>query len=65
VAVNGDIGKTMAMVTKTGDNAYRETDTRNGKTVGTTDMTVDGNVMHVVSTNALDGSSMKYDMKRS
>jgi hypothetical protein len=65
VAVNGDIGKTMAAVTKTGDNAYRETDTRNGKTVGTTDMTIDGDVMHVVSKNEQDGSSMKYDLKRS
>jgi hypothetical protein len=65
VAVNGDIGKTMATVTKTGDNSYRETDTRNGKTVGTTEMTLDGDVMHVVSKNALDGSTTKYDMKRS
>ena len=65
VAVNGDIGKTMAAVTKTGDNTYRETDTRNGKTVGSNDMTVDGDVMHVVSKNELDGSTTKYDMKRS
>jgi hypothetical protein len=55
----------MAAVSKTGDNTYREVDTRNGKTVGTTDMTLDGDVMHVVSKNELDGSTMKYDAKRS
>jgi len=65
VAVNGDIGKTMVAVTKTGDNAYRETNKRNGKVVGTNDMTFDGDVMHVVSRNELDGSTTKYDAKRS
>jgi len=65
VAVQGDIGKTMASVTKTGDNAWRETDKRGGKVIGTTDMTLDGDVLHVVSHNERDGSTMKYDMKRS
>jgi hypothetical protein len=65
VPVQGDIGKTMASVTKTGDNAWRETDKRDGKTVSTMDMTLDGDVIHVVSHNERDGSTMKYDMKRS
>jgi hypothetical protein len=29
------------------------------------DMTLDGDVIHVVSHNERDGSTMKYDMKRS
>jgi hypothetical protein len=63
--VKGDIGGTIASVTKTGDNAYREVDKQDGKVVGTTDMTLDGDTMHVVSHNERDGSTMKYDMKRS
>lgn len=65
VPIQGDIGKTMASVTKTGDNAWRETDKQDGKVIGTTDMTLDGDVIHVVSKNERDGSTMKYDMKRS
>jgi hypothetical protein len=65
VPVQGDIGKTMASVTKTGDNAWRETDKRDGKTISMMDMTLDGDVIHVVSHNERDGSTMKYDMKRS
>ena len=65
VPIQGDIGKTTAAVTKTGDNAYRETDKRDGKVVSTTDMTVDGDKIHVVNHNERDGSTMKYDLKRS
>jgi hypothetical protein len=65
VAVNGDLGKTMAAVTKTGDNTYREIDKRDGKVISTTDMTLDGDTMHVVNKDERNGSTMKYDMKRS
>jgi hypothetical protein len=65
VPIQGDIGKTTAAVTKTGDNAYRETDKRDGKVISTTDMTVDGDKIHVVNHNERDGSTMKYDLKRS
>ncbi|HEY7807919.1 MAG TPA: hypothetical protein VIC34_12035 [Croceibacterium sp.] len=65
VPIQGDIGKTMASVTKTGDNAYRETDKQGGKTISTTDFTVDGDVMHVVNHDEHNGSTMKYDAKRS
>ena len=65
VPVQGDIGKTMASVAKTGDNAWRETDKQDGKVIGTTDMTLDGDTLHVVSKDERDGSTMKYDMKRS
>jgi hypothetical protein len=64
VPVQGDIGKTMAAVTKTGDNAWRETDKLNGKVISTMDMTLDGDTLHVVSHSERDGSTMKYDMKR-
>jgi len=63
--IKGDLGGTTASVKKTGDNTYEETDTRKGKVVGVTDMTVDGDTLHVVSKNSLDGSSTTYDMKRS
>jgi hypothetical protein len=65
VPVKGDIGGTTASVTKTGDNAYREVDKRDGKAISTTDFTVDGDKLHVVSRNERDGSTMKYDAKRS
>jgi hypothetical protein len=65
VPVKGDIGGTTASVTKTGDNAYREVDQRAGKTISTTDFTVDGDKLHVVSHDERDGSTMKYDAKRS
>lgn len=65
VPIQGDIGKTTASVTKTGDNTYRETDKRDGKVIGTSDMTVDGDILHVVSKDERNGSTTKYDMKRS
>ena len=63
--IKGDIGGTTASVKKTGDKTYEETDTRNGKVVSVTATTVDGDTLHIVSQNKLDGSSMKYDAKRS
>ena len=63
--IKGDIGGTTASVKKTGDKTYEETDTRDGKVVSVTATTVDGDTLHIVSQNKLDGSSMKYDAKRS
>ena len=54
----------MASVTKTGDNTYRETDKRDGKVIGTSEMTVDGDTLHVVSKDERNGSTTRYDMKR-
>jgi hypothetical protein len=65
VPVQGDTAKTMVSLTKTGDNAWRETDKRDGKVISTTDMTLDGNTIHVVNHDERDGSTLKYDMKRS
>lgn len=62
--IKGDLGGTTASVKKTGDNAYEETDTRGGKVINVTDMTVDGNTMHIVSHSQQDGSTLKYDAKR-
>jgi hypothetical protein len=62
--VKGDIGGTKISVTKTGDNSYKETNTRDGKVISTTEYTVDGNTAHVVGHDERDGSTVKYDMKR-
>ena len=52
-------------VVKSGDNSYQVTSTRDGKTVNVTDYTIDGDTMHVVSSNELSGSTVTYDAKRS
>jgi hypothetical protein len=62
--IKGDSAGTMASVTKTGDNAYEETDKRDGKVLSVTDFTVDGNTLHIVSHNKRDGSTMTYDANR-
>jgi len=64
VPVQGDTAKTMVSLTKTGDNAWRETDKRDGKVFSTTDITLDGDTIHAVNHDERDGSTMKYDMKR-
>ncbi|MGZ3196172.1 MAG: hypothetical protein ACXWI1_03575 [Croceibacterium sp.] len=63
--IKGDIAGTTASVKKTGDNVYEETDTRDGKVVGVTDMTVDGGKLHVVGQDKRNGSTTKYDANRS
>ena len=40
--IKGDLGGTTASVKKTGDNTYEETDTRGGKVISVSDITVDG-----------------------
>lgn len=62
--VKGDVAGTMVSVTKTGDNAYRIVSKRDGKAVNTTDLTIDGAMLHATSKNEQDGSSMTYDAKR-
>jgi hypothetical protein len=65
VPIKGDIGGTMAQVTKSGD-SWVETDTRDGKTVSVTtfSLTPDGK-LHAVSEDPRDGSKTTYDATRS
>ena len=63
--VKGDIGGTKVSVTRTGDKSYKETNKRDGKVISTTEYAVDGDTVHVVGHDERDGSTIKYDMKRS
>ena len=62
--IKGDIGGTVASLTKNGDSIV-ETDKRDGKVVSVTTMTPgsDGK-LHVVSEDKRDGSSSKFDMNK-
>jgi type II secretory pathway pseudopilin PulG len=64
VPIKGDIGGTMAAVTKNGD-AIVETDKRGGKVISVTTMTpgADGK-LHVVNEDKLGGSTAKFDMNK-
>jgi hypothetical protein len=61
----GDVGKTMVSAKKTGDNAYQVTAKRDGKVLNVRTYTIDGDTLHIVSENKRDGSTLKYDAKRS
>lgn len=63
--ITGDIGKTVVSAKKTGDNTYEVTAKRDGKVLNVRTYTVDGDTLHVVSANKRDGSTLKYDAKRS
>jgi hypothetical protein len=64
VPLEGSRSGVMVAVVKTGDNSYRETFTRNGETVGTTDWTVDGNVLTAVSVDPRDNSKSTVTARR-
>ena len=63
--VTGDVGKTVVSAKKTGDNTYEVTAKRDGKVINVRTYTVDGDTLHVVSESKRDGSTLKYDAKRS
>jgi hypothetical protein len=63
--ITGDVGKTVVSAKKTGDNTYEVTAKRDGKVLNVRTYTVDGDTLHVVSENKRDGSTLKYDAKRS
>jgi hypothetical protein len=64
VPVKGDIGGTMASVTRNGD-SFVETDTRGGKVISVTTMTpgADGK-LHVVNEDKQGGSTAKFTMDK-
>jgi len=64
VPIQGDIGKTMASVTKTGDNTWHTVTKIKGKEVGSSDMTLDGGVLHITSIDTATGNKTSYDAKR-
>ena len=65
VPIKGDLAKTTAAVAKSGD-SYVETDTRDGKVVGTTTFSVgsDGK-LHVVGEDKLSGSKTTWTATKS
>lgn len=64
VAIEGSNSGTMVAVAQTGDGAYRETYSRDGETVGVTDITIDGDTMSVVSTDPRDNSVVRWTATR-
>jgi hypothetical protein len=66
VPIKGDIAGTTAAVKKVGDNAYQETDKRDGKVVSVTTYTVaaDGK-LNVVNEDKTNGSTTKWSATKS
>ncbi len=64
VLIKGDPGKTMAAVAKTGPNTMVETDSRVGKVVNVTTMTVNGGKAEFVSVDKRNGKTFKYSAIR-
>lgn len=65
VPIKGDIANTTAAIKKVGDNAYLETDKRDGKVIGTTTFTLgaDGK-LSVVGEDKLAGTTTKWAATR-
>ncbi|QZD86240.1 hypothetical protein [Qipengyuania psychrotolerans] len=64
VAVEGSNSNTMVAVEKTGANSYRETYSRDGETLSTTEMVVEGDTISATSTDARDGSKVTWTASR-
>ncbi len=62
--ISGDMANTMVSVTKTGENSWTQVTKRDGKVVGTTEFNLDGDTLHVVSTNERTGDKTSYDARR-
>jgi hypothetical protein len=62
--IKGDSAGTTVSATRTGDKTYQFVSKRDGKVLNTTDITIDGALMHAKSKSEQDGSSMSYDAKR-
>ena len=64
VAIEGSESNVMAAVERTGDNSFRQTFSRDGETLSTTELTVEGNTLSGVSTDARDGSVVRWTATR-
>ncbi|MBX7540876.1 hypothetical protein [Qipengyuania sphaerica] len=64
VPIEGNNSNVMAAIERTGDNTYRQTFTRDGETLSTTDITIDGDTMNGVSTDARDDSVVRWSATR-
>jgi hypothetical protein len=62
--ITGDPAGATVSVTKTGDNTWHMVTKIKGKEVSTSDMTLDGDMMHVTTTNTANGNKTSYDAKR-
>ena len=64
VAVEGSTDGTMVAIEQTGPNTYKETYTFDGEVVSTLDMTVDGDTLNFVATDARTGAVYRSSAKR-
>lgn len=64
VAIEGSNSGMMVAVERTGDNGYRETYSRDGETLSVTELTVDGDTLTGVSTDARDDSVVRWTATR-
>ncbi|MBT8426525.1 MAG: hypothetical protein KJO02_00700, partial [Erythrobacter sp.] len=64
VAIDGNDAGEMVKVESTGDNSFLETYTRDGETIYTTELTVDGDTLSGVGTDAKDGSIVRWSATR-
>jgi hypothetical protein len=62
--ITGDPAGATVAVTKTGDNTWHIVTKVKGKEVGVSDMTLDGDTMHVTNTDTATGNKTTYDAKR-
>jgi hypothetical protein len=62
--ITGDPAGATVSVTKTGDNTWHTVTKIKGKEVGSSDMTLDGGVLHITSIDTATGNKTSYDAKR-
>ncbi len=64
VAIEGNNSNVMVSVEQTGENAYRETYSRDGEVLSTTDVSVDGDTLSAVNRDERDGAVVRYTAQR-
>ncbi len=64
VAIEGNNAGVMVAVERMGENGYRETFSRDGETLSVTEITVDGDTINAVSTDAQDNSVVRWSATR-
>lgn len=64
VAIEGSDSGVMVAVERLPDNSFRETYSRDGETLSSTDITIDGNTLSGVSSGARDGSVVRWTATR-
>ena len=64
VAIEGNNSGMMVAVERMGENGYRETYSRDGETLSVTELTIDGDTMSGVSTDARDDSKVRWTATR-